>query len=78
MNNGNDKIFNVKKSFVIGDQIVIMEGDQLKWLSTDNNDGADWMPFIPLKEYWGGMKRSTEVIWSNEKTNYDNMQVSLF
>ena len=38
------------------------------------NDGADWMPFIPLKEYWGGMKRSTEVIWSNEKTNYDCKQ----
>ena len=42
------------------------------------NDGADWMPFIPLKEYWGGMKRSTEVIWSNENTIYDNVQQSLF
>ena len=28
------------------------------------NDGANWMPFTPLKEYWGGMKRSTEVIWT--------------
>jgi site-specific DNA-adenine methylase len=42
------------------------------------NDGAEWLPFIPLKEYWGGMKRSIEVIWSNEKTNYNNIQQSLF
>lgn len=41
------------------------------------NDGADWLDFIPLKSYWGGMKRSTEVIWCNEKTNYDNEQILL-
>lgn len=41
------------------------------------NDGADWLNFTPLKTYWGGMKRSTEVIWSNEMTNYDNEQILL-
>ena len=29
------------------------------------NDGANWLPFIPLKDYWGGIKRSTEVIYTN-------------
>lgn len=27
------------------------------------NDGADWLPFKELKQYWGGMKRSTEVLY---------------
>tara|TARA_R110000868_G_scaffold132658_1_gene343885 strand:- start:456 stop:686 length:231 start_codon:yes stop_codon:yes gene_type:complete len=52
MKNGNDKIFNVKKSFVIGDQIVIMEGDQLKWLSTDNNDGNPDIYFEVVNSFW--------------------------
>lgn len=42
------------------------------------NDGADWMPFSPLKKYWGGKKRSIEVMWSNHKINYDNVELSLF
>jgi site-specific DNA-adenine methylase len=29
------------------------------------NDGADWLPFNPLKEVWGGIKKSTEMIWLN-------------
>lgn len=27
------------------------------------NDGADWLPFTDLKQYWGGIKRSTEVLY---------------
>ena len=38
MKNGNNQIFNVEKSFVIANQVIVMEGDQLKYLSTDYND----------------------------------------
>jgi len=27
------------------------------------NDSANWLPFTHLKEYWGGIKRSNEVIY---------------
>jgi hypothetical protein len=52
MKNGDNKIFNVKKSFVVGDQIVVMEGDQLKWLSTDNNDGSPDIYFEVVNSFW--------------------------
>ena len=52
MRNGDNKTFNVKKSFVVGDQIVVMEGDQLKWLSTDNNDGDPDIYFEVVNSFW--------------------------
>ena len=52
MRNGNDRKFNVKKSFIVGDQIVIMEGDQLMWLSTDNNDGNPDIYFEVVNSFW--------------------------
>ena len=27
------------------------------------NSNADWVPFSNLKEYWGGIKKSTEVVY---------------
>ena len=27
------------------------------------NDNANWLPFLPLKEHWGGIKKSVEVVY---------------
>jgi len=42
------------------------------------NTKADWLPFVPMKDMAGAMFKTTEAIWSNHKTNYDNVQQSLF
>ena len=43
------------------------------------NTKADWMDFKPVKSLFGSNQTKTvEAIWSNHKTNYDNVQVSLF
>jgi len=41
------------------------------------NTKADWLPFKPMKEMQGTMFKTTEAIWSNHKTNYDNEQILL-
>lgn len=41
------------------------------------NTKATWMNFKPIKEQWGSMFKTTEAIWSNEITNYDNIQQQL-
>jgi hypothetical protein len=35
MKNGYNKIFTVKKSFIISNKIIIMEGDQLEYVLID-------------------------------------------
>jgi len=54
MKNGNNQIFNVKKSFAIADQVVVMEGDQLKYLSTDtvNDDESVDIYFEVINSFW--------------------------
>jgi hypothetical protein len=47
------KIFNVKKSFTIDNQIVIMEGDQLEYILTENNDGKVDIYFEVIDSFWG-------------------------
>jgi hypothetical protein len=47
------KIFNVKKSFTIDNQIVIMEGDQLEYILTENNDGEVDIYFEVIDSFWG-------------------------
>lgn len=43
------------------------------------NMKADWLEFKALKKIQGLAQTGTiEAIWSNHKTNYDNVQVSLF
>ena len=42
------------------------------------NTKADWLPFVPVTKLHGAMSETVEAIWSNHKTNYDNVQVSLF
>lgn len=43
------------------------------------NTKATWLPFKPVVEFIGTVKlKTTEAIWSNHKTNYDNVQQSLF
>lgn len=42
------------------------------------NTKANWLPFKPVIEFNGAYDRTVEAIWSNHKTNYDNVQVSLF
>ncbi|MGQ2982104.1 DNA adenine methylase [Flavobacterium sp.] len=42
------------------------------------NADASWLPFNPLRESKGlKAKPNTEGIWSNEQTNYDNVQMKL-
>jgi 16S rRNA G966 N2-methylase RsmD len=41
------------------------------------NTKATWLPFKPMKEMQGTMFKTTEAIWSNLKTNYDNEQILL-
>jgi len=43
------------------------------------NTKATWLPFKPMTKIQGAAQtNTTEAIWSNHKTNYDNVQVSLF
>lgn len=43
------------------------------------NTKADWMQFNPMVKMFGGnMKFTTEAIWTNEKTVYNNLQQQLF
>lgn len=43
------------------------------------NMKADWLDFKPLTKIQGACQtNTTEAIWSNHKTNYDNVQLSLF
>jgi len=41
------------------------------------NTKATWLTFKPMKEMQGTMFKTTEAIWSNIKTNYDNEQILL-
>ena len=57
-----------------------------KWVKTRQgqiivceNTKADWLPFKPMRTIQGaGQTFTTEAIWSNYVTNYDNVQTSLF
>ena len=56
-----------------------------KWCKSRNghvivceNTKADWLPFKPMIDNKGTHKITTEAIWSNIPTNYDNIQQSLF
>jgi site-specific DNA-adenine methylase len=42
------------------------------------NTKADWLPFKPMVDMQGAAFKTTEAIWSNIPTNYDNVQQSLF
>jgi len=42
------------------------------------NTKADWLPFKPMIDFNGAYDKTTESIWSNLPTNYDNVQQSLF
>jgi len=42
------------------------------------NTKADWLDFKPMKEMQGSMYKTTEAIWINMPTNYDNVQQTLF
>jgi len=42
------------------------------------NTKADWMEFKPMIDMQGAAFKTTEAIWSNLKTNYDNVQMGLF
>lgn len=43
------------------------------------NTKADWLPFKPMKQIQGGANtNTTEAIWSNHITNYDNEQIKMF
>ena len=55
-----------------------------KWCKSRNgqvivceNTKADWLPFLPMKEMSGSKHKTIEAIWSNHKTNYDDIQQSL-
>lgn len=42
------------------------------------NTKANWLDFKPMKDMQGSMYKTTEAIWSNIPTNYDNVQQTLF
>jgi len=42
------------------------------------NTKANWLPFNPMIEMQGMIHKTTEAIWSNYKTNYDNIQQKLW
>ena len=55
-----------------------------KWCKSRNgqvivceNTKADWLPFKPMTKLHGAMSETVEAIWSNHKTNYDNVQKTL-
>jgi hypothetical protein len=52
MKNGHNQQFIVKKSFVVGNQIVIMEGDVLKYLQTENDDTVVDIYFEVVNSFW--------------------------
>ncbi len=58
--------------------------DLAKWCKSRNgqvivceNTKADWMEFKPMIEIRGAIFKTTEAIWSNHKTNYENEQLKL-
>jgi len=60
-------------------------GSLAKWCKSRNgqvivceNTKADWLEFRPMKDMFGSMYKTTEAIWSNEPTAYDNLQLKLF
>ena len=42
------------------------------------NTKADWLPFKPMVQFDGLQKTTTEAIWSNERTAFDDEQLSIF
>jgi 16S rRNA G966 N2-methylase RsmD len=42
------------------------------------NTKADWLDFKPMVSMQGSTYKTTEAIWSNMPTNYDNVQQTLF
>lgn len=42
------------------------------------NTKANWLSFKPMIEMQGAAFKTTEAIWSNYPTNYDNIQIKLF
>ena len=52
MKNGHDQKFIVKKSFVIGNQIVVMEGDVLQYLQTENFNSFVNIYFEVVNSFW--------------------------
>lgn len=42
------------------------------------NTKADWMDFKPMVDMQGSLYKTTEAIWSNLPTNYDNVQLKMF
>lgn len=42
------------------------------------NTKANWLPFKPMVDMSGIMFKTTEAIWSNQKTNYDYQQIDIF
>lgn len=55
MKNGNNKIFNVKKSFTLNNnEIVVMNGDQLQHILTHRNKDTDKIViyFEVINSFW--------------------------
>jgi hypothetical protein len=52
MKNGKDSLFIVNKSFVLGGQIVVMKGDVLKFISTENDEGVVDIYFEVVNSFW--------------------------
>ena len=42
------------------------------------NTKADWLNFKPMKKMQGSIHKTTEAIWSNHRTDFDDVQMELF
>ena len=76
MKNGDNQKFNVKKSFTIANQVVVMEGDQLKYLSTDNdfNGKSVDIYFEVVNSFWcEGMEINLTTQQVVEHLSYDRI-----
>ena len=76
MKNGDNQKFNVKKSFTVANQVVVMEGDQLKYLSTDNdfNGKSVDIYFEVVNSFWcEGMEINLTTQQVVEHLSYDRI-----
>lgn len=73
---GGDRYVHSSKSINFYDLSVWCKSRQGQVIVCENTK-ADWMDFRPLKDMRGCKHKTTEAIWSNLPTVYDNIQTKL-
>jgi hypothetical protein len=60
------------------DELAEWSKSRLGQIIVCENSKASWLPFKQMAEMTGSMYTTTEVIWTNQHTVYDNEQIPLF